>query len=130
MKHAEEHRLLDEVLTGPELTEFRESSLREALAVLHRRQRRRRLVREGSLALLPLLVVSLIVFSRPANPSSRVATAVEPTVIASVPELARPTSVEYISDEELLALFPNQPLALVGPEGQQQLVFLDQTLSN
>ena len=32
--------------------------------------------------------------------------------------------VKIISDEELFALFPNRPLALVGKPGHQQLVFL------
>jgi hypothetical protein len=49
-------------------------------------------------------------------------------------ELARDTSriekaVEFISDAELLALFPGRPLALIGPAGRQELVFPDQTLT-
>jgi hypothetical protein len=50
--------------------------------------------------------------------------------MAAAPDQPRPSTVEFISDEELLSLFPNQPLALVGPEGRQQLVFLDQARVN
>jgi hypothetical protein len=37
--------------------------------------------------------------------------------------------VRVISDEELFALFPGRSLALVGPPGHQQLVFLDEPVS-
>jgi hypothetical protein len=37
--------------------------------------------------------------------------------------------VKFINDEELLALFPGRPLALVGKPGEQQLVFLDQLVA-
>jgi len=33
--------------------------------------------------------------------------------------------VKFISADELLALFPNRPVALIGKPGSQQLVFLD-----
>jgi hypothetical protein len=33
--------------------------------------------------------------------------------------------VKLINDDELLALFPDRPVALIGKPGQQQLVFLD-----
>jgi hypothetical protein len=34
--------------------------------------------------------------------------------------------VDRLTDDELLALFPNRPVALIGPAGRQKLVFLDQ----
>jgi hypothetical protein len=34
--------------------------------------------------------------------------------------------VKLITDDELLALFPDRPVALIGKPGQQQLVFLDE----
>ena len=33
--------------------------------------------------------------------------------------------VKIITDEELFALFPNRAMALIGPPGRQQLIFLD-----
>jgi hypothetical protein len=33
--------------------------------------------------------------------------------------------VRFISDDELLSLFPGRPVALIGAPGQQQFVFLD-----
>jgi len=34
-------------------------------------------------------------------------------------------AVQFINDDELLALFPNRPVALIGEPGKQRLVFLD-----
>jgi hypothetical protein len=42
-----------------------------------------------------------------------------PRVAANV---AQPNEVESINDEQLLALFPNRPVALIGPPGDQRLV--------
>ncbi|HHY86181.1 MAG TPA: hypothetical protein GYA07_11730 [Verrucomicrobia bacterium] len=33
--------------------------------------------------------------------------------------------MQFINDDELLALFPNRPVALIGEPGKQRLVFLD-----
>lgn len=130
MKNSEEHPLLNELLTGQEVAEFRGASLREALTVLHRTRRRRKVLRRAALAALPVLLVVVAVISKSMNSSSPDLAVVNPPAIASAAEQARPSSIQFISDEELLALFPNQPLALVGPEGQQELVFLNQALPN
>jgi hypothetical protein len=130
MKPPEEHPLLNELLSGPEVTGFREASLNHGLTALRHTRRRRRVLRGVALAALPVLLVSLVLLGGSMDRAGRDTTTVASPVIPSAPEQSRPSSVEYISDEELLALFPNQPLALVGPEGQQQLVFLDQALAN
>ncbi len=36
------------------------------------------------------------------------------------------TSIRLVSDEELLAMFPDRPVALVGPPENRQFVFLDE----
>lgn len=38
--------------------------------------------------------------------------------------------IRFINDEELFALFPDRPMALIGEPGQQQLVFLDNRPAN
>jgi hypothetical protein len=55
--------------------------------------------------------------------------------VASVPSELAPASpeeaapqVKFITTEELLALFPDRPLALVGPPGRQRLIFFDEPL--
>jgi hypothetical protein len=40
------------------------------------------------------------------------------------------SKVEYITTEQLFALFPNRPMALVGKPGHQQLIFLDDHPAN
>jgi hypothetical protein len=35
------------------------------------------------------------------------------------------SKVEYITADQLFALFPNRPMALIGKPGHQQLIFLD-----
>ena len=130
MKHSDEHPLLNAVLTGPEVAEFREASLREALTAMRRVRQRRRAVRGFALVALPLMVVSLILLGEREDSSTLEPASTAPPVIVATPESIGSSPVEYISDEELLALFPDQPLALVGPEGQQQLVFLRRAVAN
>lgn len=36
------------------------------------------------------------------------------------------TSIKLVSEEELLALFPDRPVALVGPPEDRRFVFLDE----
>jgi len=130
MKHFEEHPLLNELLTGPEVAEFREASLNQALTTLRHTRRRRKVLRIAAWAVLPALLVFVVLLGRSVNLPGRVPAVVEPTVATTAPQGGNPSSVEFISDEDLLSLFPNQPLALVGPEGNQQLVFLDQSAPN
>lgn len=123
MKRQEQDHLLNELLAGEEVSNFRQASLAQAQAAIRSRNQRRRAVRIGVLAALPVLGVIALVLSQ----SPRVA--VKPTE-TSVPIVVqhnpKPPSVRIISDEELFALFPDRPMALIGPPGHQKLVFLDQ----
>jgi hypothetical protein len=47
--------------------------------------------------------------------------AIEPPV-----ESDSDTGVRLLTDEQLLAMFPGRPVALIGPAGDQRLVFLDE----
>jgi hypothetical protein len=71
------------------------------------------------MALLTLLLAVAAFYPRvqpiqqaPARPAMSVA-----SVAAS--------KVEFINAEQLFALFPNRPMALVGKPGHQQVIFLD-----
>ncbi len=124
MKHHEQDQLLNEILAGEEVTEFRRASLARALDALQRRKRRQRAWRAGALA-LPVLLATVLWLSR--SPKSAVAPVAggpaRPVGIAPAP--AEAASVKFITDDELFALFPDRPMALIGPPGHQQLVFLD-----
>ena len=121
MKRDEQDQLLKELLTGEELTEIRRTSLERSLLTLRRRRQYRHVARLAVFAPLPLLLALGILLMRPPKPSVR--------QIASSgslsAEVSQPAGVKYITDEELFALFPDRPLALIGKPGQQELVFLD-----
>jgi hypothetical protein len=120
MNHDDQERWLDELVAGEEISEFRRASLDRTLAAVRSRNRRRRAVRAGFLAAVPV-VAAVILFlrmpgiERPKNPE------------AAPAQRAEAPAVRQITDEELLALFPGRSLALVGPPGQQRLMFLDGT---
>jgi hypothetical protein len=116
MNRFEQDRLLREILTGEELARFRQASLEQGLSQLHRRQRRQRVLRFSSLAALALSAVLLgRHFLMPAGRATA-------STQAPLPGVNHP--VEYITDDQLLALFPDRSVALIGPPGQQQFVFL------
>ncbi|HSU56854.1 MAG TPA: hypothetical protein VLT36_22535 [Candidatus Dormibacteraeota bacterium] len=118
MNKNETDRLLDALLAGDELDVFRRASLEESLALVRGRNVRRQRIRRA--ALVAVLFLALAILLKDLVPG-------KPT--GSTRLVKRPVSkeeVEIISDEQLFALFPNRPLALVGKPGQQQLVFLDE----
>ena len=74
-------------------------------------------------------LASEIIFShRPKSSVQEVATSSLPGATAFLPP-ADTVKVKFITDEELLALFPDRPVALIGRPGHQQLVFLDKSTS-
>lgn len=126
MKSTDEHSPLNELLTGPEVAEIRETSLRNGLAALQRARRRRQAVRGLVLACVPAVLV--LVWLRVGSSDRHLEAPVADVPVAIAPatlEPQRASSVEFITDEELLAFFPDQALALVGSEGHQQLIFFD-----
>jgi hypothetical protein len=78
------------------------------------------------LVTVPLLFAVAILSRRAPEASNRQIPSANPTTVAISTPQAESRDVKFITDEELFALFPNRPLALVGKPGQQQLVFLDQ----
>lgn len=113
--------LLADVLAEEEEA-LRTSTLECGLSALRQRRRLRR-IRTAALMALPLIVIAamfapaLILQRRPV-PSIA---AVNPP-----PAMVEGTAIRIISDEELLALFKDRPVALVGRPGHQQLVLLDE----
>ena len=129
MKPDQPSCLLKEVLAGEELADFRRTSLERGLSAIRRQQRRQRILRFGALLMLPLLF-TFAIRSRRAPEDSNQPLASPAIMGATIP--TRPADAldaKFITDEELFALFPNRPLALVGRPGHQQLVFLDQAKS-
>jgi len=125
MKPLEPSSLLKEILAGDELAVFRRASLEQGLTALRRRQRQRRGVRIGTVLFVPLLLVLVFRSRRPLETSRLQIASLQPSTTALPTPPADGRATKLITDEELFALFPNRPMALVGKSGQQQLVFLD-----
>jgi hypothetical protein len=93
----------------------REATLLAGAQIL-RRRRQWRTVRHGS-AVLALLVAAIVLSLRKETPAPSLTTA-QTTKTAPV------SQVHEINDDELLALFPNTPVALASlPDGKKLLLF-------
>ncbi len=125
MNRSEQDRMLGEILAGNELAGFRQASLERALASL-RRRRRQRALRTGVLGLTPFLVVLGFLLSRLHETHLPKGTSPgAPPVLAAAASIAAPP-VKFITDDELMALFPGRAVALIGKPGHQQFIFLDE----
>jgi hypothetical protein len=131
MSASKPNRLVDELLCGQEVAQCRASSLEQMLQSARRRQRQRQIGRIACSAALPALVI----FGFLAHPLLRrpgSLTHVPAPVSAGLPADAGQTKstqggnalVNFVSDDELLNLFPGRAVALIGVPGEQQLVFL------
>ena len=116
-------KLLTELLAGEEIAGFRQNSLSCALNSLRRRKARKRIlaccVVTCFFALLMFWAVPWKSVNKPIASTSSRATAPVAQAVASAPK------IEIINDEQLLALFPNRSVALIGKPGNQQFYFLD-----
>ena len=121
MNSHDQEKLLKEILASEDPADFREASLERGLAGLRREWRRRHIVRFSAVAVaLVGLSLGMVLTSR--NTGRNEKAQLPPVPAAASPTLA--SHVDFINDDELLALFTNQPVALVGKPGEQRLVFL------
>jgi hypothetical protein len=129
MKRSEQDRLLKEILAVEEPSDFRQASLDLALMSIRRKRQTRRIACTCVLSGLMVALASEIILNhRPKSSLQEVATSSLPGLTAFPPP-ADTVKVKFITDEELLALFPDRPVALIGRPGHQQLVFLDKPAS-
>ncbi|HWV99761.1 MAG TPA: hypothetical protein VNZ64_08735 [Candidatus Acidoferrum sp.] len=127
MNRTERERLLKETLTGDEVSGFRQTTLELGLRALKTRQKRRAAVRVCIVCSLALVFGGEIVRESVMRLSAR-RDSVETLPQASTATAPAPSGtdeVKFISDNELMALFPDRAVALIGKPGHQQLVFLD-----
>jgi len=124
MTHPDDNHLLKEILADEKLSELRANSLQLGLATMRQARRRRYIARTAALLLIAGGLWLAFVL-----PKRDILTAQQRTsgtlAMTSPGETPRTSSVKIISDEELLALFPDRSLALIGSPGRQQFVFLD-----
>jgi len=130
MKRRHHDDLLKETFADGELDALREATLNRGLAAIRAKQKFR-LLRNTVFAAAPLLLLVAALFWH-----APIATA--PAIVApktaSLPSLkiypaanvADMAPIPTISDQELMALYANRPVGLLGKPGQQKLVFFDQ----
>ena len=111
MKRSDQDRLLGELFAGENVERLRAASLAGGLSALRARRRRRAYV-SGAAASLAF-ATAMLVSTRHQPPEEAIVPLAEP----------KTSAVKIISDEQLLALFPDQSVALIGRPGEQRLLF-------
>jgi len=119
MTEEDKNHLLEDLLGDDELNQLCQTSLARGLQEI-RRRRQRALAARVSLMAFPLLLLVVMTFY-PRLRSPHQSPAPKTMAFSSTTEF----KVEYITADQLFALFPNRPMALVGKPGHQQLIFLD-----
>ena len=125
MNPSEQEQLLKEVLTGEDVAGFRGESLDRTLHALRRRRSRRRVAGALAAASMALILTIGVVMNRTAHSTAPRLAATSDSRPANFPSRTDTAGVEIITDEELFALFPDRPLALIGEPGRQRFVVLD-----
>jgi len=111
----EEDALLEAVLRDDSWQAANATAKQEALGVFQARQRLRRLTRwGGAAAALAVAAAACWIISQPDKTSPRAAV-----------HIAGPNPIKYLTDDELLALFPPGSCFLAEVDGQKELVFFD-----
>jgi hypothetical protein len=113
MTAREQDQLLDEILQDETFEGLRQSSLDAGLHAIRQRRRQRLAVKTSVIVMV--FVLCLMPFAGRRSPSLG---SVSPRLVVSPP-------VERLTADQLLALFPDRPVALVGKAGEQQLIFLE-----
>ena len=116
MTEEEKKQLLNAILADDDLAKLRATTLNRGFTELRRRRLRNTAARISLIA-LPAAVLAIVLLASPH--------AARESELPGKP-VALATPVKRITAEQLLALFPNRPVALVGEPGHKQLVFLDE----
>jgi hypothetical protein len=124
MTHPDNNPLLKEILAEDKLAELRTNSLHQGLLAMRQARRRRYAAR---VAITLILCGGLwLTFVRPMSETHiALKSAPRTTNKPSLHKTPKPSDVKIISDDQLLALFPDRSVALIGSPGQQQFVILE-----
>lgn len=116
---SEQEKYMEPILAGDELDALRKDSLAGMLQVA----RRRRWTRRISAACATACMIAAGAWLLMPHSGSTIPDDLAPRVTSATPHAQ---SIKRISDAELLALFPGQTLALIGPPGNQRLLILSE----
>ncbi len=120
----EPKEFLNEVVSPDEL---RAATLERTLTAARGHRRWRRTVRgAGAVAACAILATIILRESAPTVPSI----ATNNPQPASSTQTIPGTDIRLMSDDELLAMFPGRPVALLGPPEDRRFVFLDEQRSS
>lgn len=118
MNPSDRDHLLRDILADEKVEQLRQTSLDRGLATLRARRRRRRLFPAVASSLAAVALFAILT-SAPREREAPVAGVASPALSTT------PSSLKIIDDRELLALFPDRSVALIGEPGNQKLFFLD-----
>jgi hypothetical protein len=128
MKTKPDDDLLQEIFTESASDDFRAAALERTLISARRQRRLRRAGRVcGAIAICAAILGAIFWHTQEAA-SDRVArnSIQSPTTPQTEVPTVPGTSIRLVSDDELLGMFPDRPVALVGPPANQRFVFLDE----
>jgi hypothetical protein len=118
-------QMLQELLGSEELEQTRASTLTRGLREMRGRRRRATFTKAAVVIVPGVLILVLQMFFSIFPPLSSQHSP-EPKPVALVVAPGPEPKIEYITTEQLFAMFPNRPLALIGKPGHRQVVFLDE----
>lgn len=124
MKPENQDRLLTDIFVTDESEGFRQESLKCGLSVLRRKRR----IRRGLtlVAVATLLCQGFRFINLPDHPHSWSSKSQRLNPPAPKMPKVEMSEIKFIDDEQLLALFPDRSVALIGKPGHQELLFLNE----
>ncbi len=117
-------RLLAEVLADVADDKFRNATLQNGVRQMRRKYARRRAWRASATGALLLIAAAWLTHQASRTTPQPAVSSVQNQGAGE--RFVKGTSVQIITDEQLLDLFKGRPVALVGAPGRQKLVLLDQ----
>ena len=133
MKNIDQDNWVKNILADDAIDAVRRDSLSAGLGALRARKRRRAVVATMTAALPALAIAAYIlapglrefIASKPATTTHAAFQSLATVKIYPAPSASQAPAVTPISDDDLLALFNDKHVNIVGQPGHQQLVFVN-----
>ena len=126
MQTPERDELLEEILSGESTNNLRERSLERTLTAVRRQRQWHNTLRGACVVGLVGLIVTVVWNKHQPSEEPEIAAGSRNAGQMETAKTVPGTSIRVINDDELLAMFPGRPVALVGPPQNRQFVLLDE----